>query len=127
MCLEVQKTVSFLCETLTACDSTAQNFKFVLEQLELLSTKNHGCRYSSAMNITALKLFLCNRSCYKQLHTYLALPHPASFKSIMGSFVQIGSENEARQTVMTVFSQLNGPQRKCLLLLDEVYIKPSLR
>ena len=38
-----------------------------------------------------------------------------------------GSENECEHVISSVFSKLQGLQKYCKILLDEIYIKPATR
>ena len=57
----------------------------------------------------------------------LVLPHPNSIKKHLGSFDRTGSESDALETIKGIFRKLHGLQKSCLLLFDEIYIKPSIR
>ena len=121
---ELKSTSKMLCSRLSDSEVDCD---FLLEQLDLLCTPSNGRRYSAKTMSISLKLYMCSRSCYRSLREVITLPHPNTLTANIGSIVTLGSENEANYTAKLVFERLTGLQKKCLLLFDEVYIKPSIR
>ena len=104
-----------------------ERVEFLARQLELCSFTEHGRRYSAFDFKNAIGLFLRSRNCYSALREFLILPHPRRIESLFGTLSDPGSVQECTQVVKTVFMELEGPQKYCKILVDEVYIKPSIR
>lgn len=103
------------------------NADFLTEQIQLSSCNSHHRRYSSLVTHVAVQVYLTSRSAFRVLSPYLAFPSSVTLKKHLGKFSSVGGEDECRETVSTVFSKLNDGQKKCFILFDEVYVKPSIR
>ena len=55
------------------------------------------------------------------------MPHLCTIQSCFGKLGTPGSIKECTQTVSAVFSQLEGDQLFCKILVDEIHIKPAIR
>ena len=120
---EIKEVVKMLEKCLDHCDN--ENLWFLLEQLHLLATSNHGRRYSSKTMNTAISLYLNSKSCYRLLRKVLALPAPITLTRNIGNLTTIGSDSDAEYISDLVFSNVDN--RLCMIVFDEIYVKPSLR
>ena len=98
---------------------------FLLEQLLLLLT-NLG-NYSASTIMIAVEMLLSNHSTYSTLQQMLCLPHLNNLKNKLGSINEIGSSSYAHETVKVLFDEMVGLQKSCVVLFDEIYVKPSIR
>lgn len=105
------------------CDS----IDFMLEQLLLIIKNSKGRRYSSKCMMIALSLFLSSRKTYMKLREYLALPSPKTITQNIGSYSSIGGEEAATRISSLFFSHNNIQNPYCILIYDEMHLKPSLR
>ena len=112
------------------CDisnTQTKQLDFMSRQLSLQSVKSGGRRYCVQTAYDALNLFLRNKNCYKELRKLVALPNDVTLRQYFGKLGTPGIENECKKVVTTVFSKLEGPQKYCKILVDEIYIKPAVR
>lgn len=100
---------------------------FMSEQLRLFGVPPTSRRYSPAALMNALSIFLINRHSYQHLRQFLFLPHPDTLKGFMAPLAQVGSASEMDTLVASHFNSLERHQRFCLIIFDEMYVKPSLR
>lgn len=98
-----------------------------MSQLSLLKKPPRSRRYPSNVIHVALQLFLSSRSAYRTVSSFLALPSAITLKKHIGRFSSVGGHEECDSTISLVFSELNVGQKRCILLFDEVYVKPSIR
>ena len=98
---------------------------FLLEQLLLLLT-NLG-NYSAVTMMIAVEMLLSSRSTYSTLRRVLCLPHPNTLKKKLGSINEIGSSSFAHETLKVLLDEMVGIQKSCVVLFDEIYVKPSIR
>ena len=98
---------------------------FLLEQLCLLSSANN--RYSTATIRIATEFFLSSRGTYSLLRRYFTLPHPDVMRRKLGPISALGTVDDARETIENAFSRFSKVQKNCLILFDEIYVKPSIR
>ena len=103
-----------------------KQLNFMSRQLSLQSFKAGGRRYSAQTVYDALNLFLRNKNCYKEIRKLLALPSDVSLRQYFGKLGTPGVEGECRNVVTAVFSKLEGAQKYCKILVDEIYIKPAV-
>ena len=101
------------------CDTVSDEYQkrrilFLARQLELCVYSENGRRYLPSDFKSAIELFIRSRNCYKALKDFLVLPHPKTIKSLFGKLSDPGSIQECQEIVKNV-------------LLDEVYLKPSVR
>ena len=101
---------------------------FLIEQL-YLSTINTNYHYSTTTMKIAIELYLSSRATYGILRQILNLPHPDILKKKLGSLNGICSADDARNrpTINAIFNKLEGLQRVCFIIFDEIYVKPSIR
>ena len=88
-------------------------------------SRNFTKKVSSTYHI-ALQMYLSSRSAHRYLSTVLNLPSSSSIKRNLGSVVNVSGNEECRSTIHEVFRCLNDGQKQCILLLDEMYTKPSI-
>ena len=96
-------------------------------QLESCFYSENGRRYLTSDFKSAIELFIRSRNCYTALRDILVLPHPKTIKSLFEKLSDPGSIEECHEVVKTVFLNLNVPQKYSKILLDEVYLKQSVR
>ena len=125
--LEVAGNLERLQETLKVMDIDLSKYEFIFEQAILLTKCIENRRYSSMMTKQALRMFLFSRSAYRYMRSILCLPHPSTLIKGLGITVNMGSESIAANVCSLYFSNVTSLQKCCILLFDEVYVKPSVR
>ena len=75
----------------------------------------------------AIAIFFRSRNCYSALRKYITLPRPKTINSLFGNMGSPGSINECKDVANSVFSHLDGEQKYCKVLIDEVHVKPTVR
>jgi len=120
--------VSFLVDQLidTYSDCT-EEISFLLEQLQLQAVQPRGRRYSPLLIRRSLEIFLSSRSTYRIMRNLLALPHSMTLVGKLGRIGEVGTDKECRATIQSVFSKLSIGEKHCIILFDEMYVKPSIR
>ncbi|XP_047140823.1 uncharacterized protein LOC124815934 [Hydra vulgaris] len=86
-----------------------------------------GKRYSTLVVRRALELYLSSRCCYRIFCDTLSLPHPRTLKLKLGRIGEVGTQKECEECIKTVFETLTISEKRCCLLFDEMYVKPSIR
>ena len=84
------------------------------------SNSIHEQKYTPEMVVRGFEYFAKSRSCYKLLRNDYELP------SISTSTTSKISNIEDSSFVRSVFKRPNGGQKKCILLIDEIYVKPMV-
>ena len=107
--------------------SQKHQLDFLSRQLLIQRSNPTGRRYCAQTVYDALNLFLRNKNCYRQLRKLIALPDSTTLRQYFGKLGTPGSENECEHVISSVFSKLQGLQKYCKILLDEIYIKPAIR
>ena len=107
-------------------DDVTHKIQFLSEQMSLLSVEPSGRRYKPETVRDALDLFLRSRNCYSATRNIVTLPNPKMLKSYFGEFGSSVSIQECTATVRSVFSNLSDMQLYCLVLINEIHIKPSI-
>lgn len=123
---EIKASVKELQSKLEISDDNSSCYDFLLEQLVLKVTEEHGRHYSAKTMLIATELFLNSRSAYRKLSNNLAIPTQNTTMKNLGSFATMGSAEQVRRISSTVFASKDS-RIKCILLFDEVYVKPSIR
>ena len=108
-------------------DDITADFMFLMEQFQLKLTPSEGRRYSADTMKTAMKLYISNRSTYRHIRGILTLPHPKTLTANLGNITSTGTESYAVGISKQVFDRSDGIFKKCIILFDEIYIKPSIR
>lgn len=108
-------------------DELEQSHEFLLEQFRLSLLAPHGRRYSPQLTSYAVQLFLSSRHAYRVISDYLALPSPRTLYQHISRICDIGQESECEKTIASAMTTFSGLQKWCILLFDEMYIKPSIR
>ena len=80
-------------------------------------------KYSSETTVRAFQYFSLSRACYNRLRQHLELP---SVKTLT-RLVSITKNTDNKRFFQSVFSSLNEKRKSSVLLVDEVYLKPSLQ
>ena len=109
---EVSSLINFIDDNF---DYIPQGVKFCFELMKLEFCKAPGRRYSAFIFRIAVNLFLCSRSAYHSLRTYLALPKPETIRSRIGSFRNIGKPEELKETLRLVIPKCVGLQNHFIL------------
>ena len=81
---------------------------FLLRQLELNEVSSKGKRYTSSDILTATKLFLVSRPCYRVCRSLFSLPHPDTLKLYLGGLGSVDTYNDCRNIIQTNFKTLSG-------------------
>ena len=84
------------------------NSQFLLRQLELNQISSRGRRYTCFDILTATRLFLVSRPCYKACQNTLSLSHPDTLKSYLGGFGSVDTYNDSKDIIQTNFKALSG-------------------
>nr|XP_047135492.1 uncharacterized protein LOC124812659 [Hydra vulgaris] len=105
----------------------SDEINFLIEQLQLQMMPVRGKRYSTLVVRRALELYLSSRCCYRILCDTLSLPHPRILKLKLGRIGEVGTQKECEECIKTVFETLTIAEKRCCLLFDEMYVKPSIR
>ena len=71
----------------------------------------------------AFQYFSLSRACYNRLRQDLELPSDKTLTRL----VSITKNTDNKRFFQSVFSSLNEKQKSSVLLVDEVYLKPSLQ
>ena len=100
---------------------------FIGSQILLQTYDPNGRRYSPSIMKQAIVLFLRSRNCYSSIRDILALPSAKTLTKYFGCLGDPGSNEECKRTIDSVFSELNGMQKFCKVLIDEMHIKPAIR
>lgn len=111
----------------TMFDDLPENIMFLFDQLRLCTVPNNGRRYPVQLIHHAVNLFLSSRNAYRTLSGLLSLPCPKTLKNFLGRIGEVGTHSECEMTVASVFENLSPRQRKCLIIFDEIYVRPSIR
>lgn len=101
--------------------------EFLVEQLQLADVSPNGRRYSPQMLLHALRLYLASKSGYREMRSTMTLPHPKTLKKGLGPLHTTGGLEDCEEMVNICFNDLSNAQRDCIIIFDEVYVKPSLR
>ncbi|XP_012561912.2 uncharacterized protein LOC105847114 [Hydra vulgaris] len=105
----------------------SDEINFLIEQLQLQMMPVRGKRYSTLVVRRALELYLSSRCCYRILCDTLSLPHPRTLKLKLGRIGEVGTQKECEECIKTVFETLTISEKRCCLLFDEMYVKPTIR
>ena len=124
---EITAVTKKLLNIIKIVDCESANFEFLLEQLQLNCTSPENRRYSSYTTIQAMKFYLVSRSAYRLMRNVLCLPHPITLTRALGDSQTVGSEALTSFLTELYASNVSKFQSNCILLFDEVYVKPSLR
>jgi hypothetical protein len=105
----------------------SDEINFLIEQLRLQTLPTRGKRYSTFIVRRALELYLSSRCCYRTLRNLLSLPHPSTLIVKLGRIGEVGTIKECKDCIKTVFETFSQTEKRCCLLFDEMYVKPSVR
>ena len=78
--------------------------------------------YSSDTIVRTFRYYAATKSCYEKFHTDYKLPSVRTRRKLTSK----ASKLNDKEFVSNIFSNLDEKQRKCIVLGDEVYVKPSL-
>ena len=94
--------------------------EFVIEQLGLMKTSNHGRQYSSRMITTAFLWQLTSNSLYKRLRDFFILPSVRWLRTFsQGNSVDSGNIN--MEFLKNRTKHLKDHEKVVTLLIDEIY------
>jgi hypothetical protein len=129
---ESNAVVTHLEITETLKDSTIQQnlnrSTFLYDQLRLHSIPAESRRYLPTTILQSIRLYLTGSASYAEMRKILCLPHPNILFKNIGSVQTVGGKRDCETIVGGYFSILTQAQRQnCILIFDEIYIKPSLR
>lgn len=114
----------FNAECIDSLDSTS---KFLMNQLLMSQTAPTKRSYDGSTIRQCGLIYLISSSAYQQIRTLLPLPHPRTLRTHLGALGEVGTELDCIEMIRVQFQQLSGCQKLCILLFDEMYIKPSMR
>ena len=120
----------FLADVTDVNDTNAeQNLKirFLCDQMELSTFEKHGARYPSHTMRESINLYLRSRNAYDALRYLLVLPHERTIKNYFGKLGSADSVAECSTVTRNVFEKLEGVERHCKILVDEIHIKPGIQ
>lgn len=80
-------------------------------------------KYDPDMVVRAFEYFAISRSSYARLRDDYKLPSISLLKEITSTV----KDTSDIQYLKNIFSKLPAGQRSCILLLDEIYVKPTLQ
>ena len=95
----------------------------LLEQISAMSSLVHvgDKKYESETIVRAFVYFITSRTLYKRLRGDFELPGITTLTKLTSKVNKI----DDTQLLKNVFGNVEERQRTCILLLDEVYVKPS--
>ena len=97
--------------------------KIYFDQLFVTDKKGGNEKlYSPEMTTRAFKYFATSRSFYSRLQQDFQLP---SIRTLTRITSKVGEVTEA-EFLASIFKNLSPCQRRCIVLWDEIYIKPAL-
>ena len=79
--------------------------------------------YNTETIVRAFKYYATSRSCYEKLRKDYKLPSTKTLRNLTSKVSKIQDE----KFVTGIFSSIEERQRSCIILVDEVYVKPSLQ
>ena len=79
--------------------------------------------YSSDTIVQAFRYYSTSKSCYEKFRAAYKLPSVRTLRKLTSKFSKL---NE-KEFVSNIFSNLDEKRRKFIVLVDEVYVKPSLQ
>ena len=96
----------------------------LMQQTDVMSRSNsiHEQKYTPEMIVRGFEYFAKLRGCYKLLRNDYELPSISTLTRLTSKVSNIGDSSFVR----SVFHSLNDEQKNCILLIDEVYVKPLL-
>ena len=101
-----------------------QKMLVLKEQIESIGDKKIGeKKWSNDGIIRAFKYYATSRVCYEKLRSDFEFPNASTMRQITSKFDKISDE----KFVSEIFANVDERQKKCVILVDEVYVKPSLR
>ena len=79
--------------------------------------------YNTETIVRAFENYATSRSCYEKLRKDYKLPSTKTLRNLTSKVSKIQDE----KFVTGIFSSIEERQRSCIILVDEVYVKPSLQ
>ena len=99
---------------------TSHHENVILEQMNNMRPPKVGEKfYSPETMMRAFDYYAHSRSMYRKLRKDLKLPSERTLQKLTSKVSKIGDKN----FINSVFSNLKPRQRKCIILIDEMYIK----
>ena len=94
------------------------------EQLDVMVALKCGEKtYSSDTIVRAFRYYATSKSCYEKFRADYKLPSVRTLRKLTSK----DSKLNDKEFASNIFSNLDEKQRKCIVLVDEVYVKPSLQ
>ena len=95
----------------------------VLESVECMGAGSVGTKLYSVETICrAIEYYATSRCLYERLRSDYQLPSVRVLRDITSA----ASKLEDGEYIKAVFAELDERQKQCIILIDEVYVKPSL-
>ena len=120
---QVASEVEKLCKSSDFSYEQCTGISFLARQLNLMTVSPQGRRFSIDDITYYLNLMLRSRNAYDSVRRKFGFPTSRYLKRLFGSLTDPGSKRECEETVKTVFQNLQGKQKWCKILADEVHIK----
>ena len=96
----------------------------IKEQMDAMGSKKPGEKFYSPDSIVcAFQYRSVSNSCYEKMRVDYQLPSTRVLRSITSKVDKVSDQN----FLLKVFANLEPNQRSCIILVDEVYVKPSLQ
>ena len=108
------------------CMDTDNKKDVLMQQIDAMSRLNsnnvHEQKYSPEMIVRGFEYFAKSRSLYQQLRIDYQLPSVTTLTKLTSKV----SNMDDKSFMKNVFLSLSLMQKNCILLIDEVYVKPML-
>ena len=99
-----------------------KKIKFISHQIELLNNPI-GKPYSLDDLTSAMNIASRSRSAYLELRNYIVLPSIRQLQKVTSKVDKVTDAHFLR----SMFANSNAMQKQCIIVLDEVYIKPGFQ
>ena len=94
------------------------------EQLDVMGAQKCVEKsYSSDTIVRAFRYYATLKSCYEKFRTDYKLPSVRTLRKLTSKVSKLND----KEFVSNIFPNLDEKQGKCIVLVDEVYVKPSLQ
>ena len=115
----VEEAISVLCNM-----DVSRKEKVLIEQVSSTSSSSNVCqrKYSPETLVRQFEYFATSRAMYKRLREDYQLPSITTLTRLTSKCNNL----KDHQFLQMFFGSLEDSQKTCLLLIDEVYVKPAL-
>ena len=94
------------------------------EQMDAMASKRPGEKFYSPDSIVrAFRYCATSKSCYEKMRIDYQIPSTRVLRSLTSKVSKLSDQ----KFISKIFSNLEENQRSCIILVDEVYVKPSLQ